>query len=91
MEENHDKFASLPADSIQRIFWEQQKEAALLQNAKSMRWHPQVIKWCLYFRHLSGSAYELLHNTGCLKLPSQGHYVTYLTSARVGFSSVIDA
>eukprot|EP00731_Ephydatia_muelleri_P002138 Em0001g2138a len=93
MEDNHDKFASLPADSIQRIFWEQQKEAALLHNAKSLRWHPLVIKWCIYLRHLSGSAYELLRNTGCLKLPSQRTLrdYTYLTSVKVGFSSEIDA
>ena len=93
MEENHDKFTSLPPDSIQRIFWEQQKEAALFNNSKSMRWHPLVIKWCMYLRHLSGSAYELLRDTGCLKLPSQRTLrdYTYLTSAKVGFSSEVDA
>ena len=58
-----------------------------------MRWHPLVIKWCIYLRHLSGSAYELLRNAGYLKLPSQRTLrdYTYLTSARVGFSSEIDA
>ena len=58
-----------------------------------MRWHPLVIKWCIYLRHLSGSAYELLRDTGCLKLPSQRTLrdYTYLTSAKVGFSSEVDA
>ena len=51
---------------------------------------PLVIKWCIYLRHLSGSAYELLCNTGCLKLPSQRTLrdYTYLT---FGYSSEIDA
>ena len=41
----------LPADSFRRIFWEQQLEAASLKDARSMRWHPQMIRWCLYLRH----------------------------------------
>jgi len=36
-----------------------------------MKWHPLVIKWSLYLRHLSGKAYELLRKTGYIKLPSQ--------------------
>ena len=44
----------------------------------------------VHLRHLSGSAYELLCNTGCLKLPSQRTLrdYTYLT---FGYSSEIDA
>ena len=37
-----------------RIFWESQCKAASLKNAKSMRWHPLMIRWCLYLKHLSG-------------------------------------
>ena len=46
--------ASCPKDSFRRVFWEQQKKAASFKNAKSMKWHPLMIKWCLYLRHLSG-------------------------------------
>lgn len=46
--------ATCPEDSFRRIFWEQQRKAASLKNSKSMKWHPLMIKWCLYLRHLSG-------------------------------------
>ena len=41
----------LPADSFKRIFWEQQLEAASQKDARTMRWHPLMIRWCLYLRH----------------------------------------
>ena len=41
----------LPADSFQRIFWRQQVDAAALKNARTMRWHPVMIRWCLQLRH----------------------------------------
>lgn len=40
----------LPEGSFQRIFWQQQMEA-LNKNPKSMRWHPLMIRLCLYLRH----------------------------------------
>lgn len=36
--------AAIPVDSFQKLFWEQQKKAALLKNSQSMRWHPLMIK-----------------------------------------------
>ena len=44
-------FDSLPKDSFQSIFWQQQVEAANKKDARSMRWHPLMIRWCLYLRH----------------------------------------
>ncbi len=41
----------LPADSFKRIFWLQQLEAASQKDARTMRWHPLMIRWCLYLRH----------------------------------------
>ena len=38
---------TLPADSFQRIFWE---KATILNNSRSMRWHPLMIRWCLYLK-----------------------------------------
>ena len=49
-----------PEESFQHIFWKQQQQAAILKNACSMRWHPLIIKWCLYLRHISGRAYETI-------------------------------
>ncbi len=79
-------------DSFQRLFWEEQLKAASLRDARSMRWHPLLIKWCLYLRHRSGGAYEMLRSSGCLKLPSQRtlrDYTHYLNTT-VGFSAEVD-
>ncbi|KAL5470914.1 hypothetical protein EMCRGX_G028971 [Ephydatia muelleri] len=62
--------AALPGSSFQRIFWMQQVEAAK-KKKRGVRWHPLMIRWCLYLRHRSSSAYEALRNSGCIVLPSQ--------------------
>ncbi len=41
----------LPKDSFRRIFWQQQIEAAAQKDSRTMRWHPLMIRWCLYLRH----------------------------------------
>ncbi len=41
----------LPADKFKRIFWLQRLEAASQKDARTMRWHPLMIRWCLYLRH----------------------------------------
>ena len=58
-------------NTFQKIFWEQQQKAAEVSNPRLMRWHPLMIKWCLYLRHLSGGAYDMLRESGCVTLPSQ--------------------
>ena len=57
-----------------------------------MRWHPLIIKWCLYLRHLSGKAYETVRSSGCIRLPSQRTLrdYTHYVSAATGFSTAID-
>ena len=57
-----------------------------------MKWHPLVIKWSLYLRHLSGKSYELLQKTGCIKQPSQRTLrdYTHYTSTTIGFSAETD-
>ena len=77
-----------PEGSFQRVFWEQQHQAASVTTAHGMRWDPLMIRWCLYLRHLSGSAYEVLRKSGVIFLPSQRTLrdYTYYTSARVGFA-----
>ena len=57
-----------------------------------MQWHPIVVKWCLYLRHQSSSAYESLQQSGCLLLPSQRTLrdYTHYTSTTIGFSDEVD-
>ena len=85
----HSKY---PENSFQRLFWEQQEKALTLKNARSMRWHPLFIKWCIYLRHLSRASYEMLRNSGCIKLPSQQTLrdYTYYVQTAIGFSVEVD-
>ena len=57
-----------------------------------MRWHPLMIKWCLYLRHQSSGAYETLRNSGCVHLPSQRTLrdYTHYVHAASGFSNEVD-
>ena len=57
-------------NSFKAIFWREQMKALSMKNAKSIRWHPQVIKWCLYLHYKSSGAYETLRKSGILRLPS---------------------
>jgi len=79
-------------ESFQCLFWDQQIKALSLTDKRSMRWHPLMIKWCLYLRHLSGKAYETLRQTGVLRLPSQRTLrdYTHFSTTAIGFSCEID-
>ena len=83
---------SYPQDSFARNFWESQQRASSLKDARSMRWDPLMIRWCLYFRHLSSSAYEMLRESRVIRLPSQRTLrdYTYYTKATTGFSDEVD-
>ena len=93
MEESSPLIAeSYPPDSFARSFWESQQRASSLKDARSMRWDPLMIRWCLYLRHLSSSAYEMLRESGVIRLPSQRTLrdYTYYTKATTGFSDEVD-
>ena len=79
-------------DSLQAIFWDQQVKAATAKDNSGRRWHPLVVKWCLYLHHLSTKAYETIHNSGILTLPSSRTLQDYkhLSSTTVGFSTEAD-
>lgn len=83
---------SFPPGSFQHLFWEQQQQASSVKNSRSMRWHPPMIKWCIYLRHLSSGAYEALRTSGCVKLPSQRTLQDYTHYVRAcpGFSDDVD-
>ena len=57
--------------TFQRIFWEQQVQAARFTDSRQMRWHPQMIRWCLHLKLCSGGTYTSLRESGVLKLPSE--------------------
>ncbi len=88
---------AFPVGSFQKLFWEQQQKASSLKDSRSMKWHPLMIKWCLqsgclYLRHLSGRAYEMLRESGCVVLPSQRTLrdYTHYVRASTGFSVEVD-
>ena len=70
-EMNHKALQGYAPDSFPRLFWESQQKAAALADSRSMRWHPLMIKWCIYLRHLSSTSYETLRQSGVVHLPSQ--------------------
>jgi len=90
--ENAKVTSKYPAGLFQHLFWEQQLKAASCKKAQGMRWHPLMIRWCLYLRHQSGSAYETLRDSGVIVLPSQRTLrdYTHHISARIGFSHEVD-
>ena len=93
MQENAKEVAdSFPAKSIQQLFWEQQQQAASVSDSRSMRWHPLMIKWCIYLRHISSGAYETLRTSGVVRLPSQRTLrdYTHYVKAHPGYSGEVD-
>ena len=59
---------------------------------EAMRWHPAMIKWCIFLRHQSSRAYETLRESGCLYLPSQRTLRDYsqCVKSTAGFSTAVD-
>lgn len=78
--------------SFQVLFWKEQMKAISMKNPKSMRWHPQLIKWCLYLHYKSSGAYETLRQSGVLRLPSGRTLRDYrhFAPAVMGFSAEYD-
>ena len=52
-----------------------------------MKWHPMIIKWCLYFQSKSAKAYKAMRDAGFIKLPSQRTLFNYSHAmpAKFGF------
>lgn len=90
-EEDSNVHQTYPPDSFPRLFWEQQKQAAK-RSPKGMRWHPLMVRWCLYLKHQSSKAYETLRKSGCFVLPSQRTLRDYSNCVRAnaGFSLEVD-
>ncbi|XP_071101730.1 uncharacterized protein [Haliotis cracherodii] len=57
-------------NSLQRLFWDQQLKCVSLTDRRQMKWHPMIIKWCLYIRSKSQKAYDATRDAGFISLPS---------------------
>ena len=59
---------------------------------KGRRWHPLIIRWCLYVRRHSSKAYDALRDSGCILLPSQRTLRDYshCVKASAGYSTEED-
>ena len=62
--------AEKPATNFISLFWKQQLRSFSCKKSTSMKWHPIMIRFCLYLHHKSSSAYELLRKSGVVRLPS---------------------
>ena len=53
------------------------------ESSKNSRrsWHPLMLKWCIYLRHQSQSAYETIRQSKCVILPSQRTLCDYMHSS----------
>ena len=52
MKEHGDQ-ATDTASYFQKVFFQQQYQAATHHDLRGMRWHPLMIKWCIYLRAMS--------------------------------------
>lgn len=80
---------SLECFPMMKIFWEQQQRAMACGNARQMRWHPMMIRFCLSLAIKSPAAYDGFKNV--LQLPSRRRLRDYKNVIRpqVGFSSQV--
>ena len=60
-----------PPGTFRHLFWKEQMKRAMVCDARQMRWHPTIIKWCLNLKLLSSAAYHSLRTSGFIKLPSE--------------------
>ena len=65
---NHIMENSSDVTPFMKLFWDQQKEASM---AKSMKYHPMIIQFCLSLASKSASAYDELRSSKVLTLPSR--------------------
>uniref|UniRef100_A0A1X7VGH2 Transposable element P transposase-like RNase H domain-containing protein n=1 Tax=Amphimedon queenslandica TaxID=400682 RepID=A0A1X7VGH2_AMPQE len=80
-----------PEGSFLTLFWEEQLNAASVKDARLIRWHRVMVKWCLNLKLLFSSAYHALRRSGFIELPTERtlrDYVPY-TSNKCGFQDTV--
>lgn len=58
-------------NSYQRLFWMEQLKYNSLADKRGMRWHPMIVKWCIFLKSKSANTYDALRNSGFIHLPSE--------------------
>jgi len=83
---------SKDSDTFESIFWQQQLKAASLKDKRGMRWHPAIIRWCLYLHYKSSGCYSTIRKAGVLILPSDRTLRDYkhYSPSKCGFSKELD-
>jgi len=74
----------LEPDSFQSIFLQEQIKYNQLKTKSSMRWHPAIIRWCLFIHSRSAKAYDGMRSY--LNLPSSRtlYDYTHYTESGIG-------
>ena len=62
---------NLPADSVKRLFLEQQLKAITATTASARRWHPTILRWCLIMHKKSKTLYRYMRQSEFVCLPSE--------------------
>ncbi|XP_035662524.1 uncharacterized protein LOC118406544 [Branchiostoma floridae] len=75
-------------NSPQQFLYEQQLKQAQQHDARTMRWHPMMIRWCLSIFYQSPAAYDTIRNSGFLYLPHRTTLQQYskFTNPTPGFN-----
>ena len=60
-----------PKGSFASLFWEEQLKAASVKDARQIRWHPLMIKWCLNLKLISSATCHTVRTSVFLRLPSE--------------------
>ena len=71
-----------------KLFWEEQTKYNSMKSAKSVRYHPMIIRFALSLSMKSPAAYEELRRSGIMVLPSKRTLTDYknATTPCVGFN-----
>lgn len=90
--QKHQPNTTADEETFSSIFWKQQVKASSVKSPKGMRWHPAMIRWCLYLHHKSSGCYKTLRATGVLQLPSERTLRDYrhCSPSATGFSKATD-
>ena len=95
MEDHQAAVLSANADdgSFSHVLWQQQMEASRQHDARTMRWHPLMIKWCLHLRLKSSGAYRELRESGILRMPSERTLRDYTNCVppKAGYQAEVEA
>ena len=85
----NEMLSSFEKGSFQEIFFNEQIKYNRLKDKRSMRWHPVIIRWCLFIKNKSAKAYDGMR--AFLPLPSTRTLFdyTHFTESDLGFNNKV--